>query len=104
MKNLILSLACFCSLSLATIAPTASYGQSSTMDSKKMKDKDGSLMMKDGKMMVMKNGSWMPMTMDMTMSNGAKVMVDGTVMMKDGKKKMMKNGECMKPDGMMKKM
>jgi hypothetical protein len=68
---------------------------------KKMKD---CIMMKDGKMWVMKGGKTMEMTKDMTLSNGSKVMTDGTVKMKDGKTMMMKDGESMMMNGKMKKM
>jgi len=63
--------------------------------------KDGCAMMKDNKMMTMKDGQMMPMDKDMTMSNGDKVMMDGRVMMKDGKEKMMKDGDMMDMDGKM---
>ncbi|MDB5282205.1 MAG: hypothetical protein JWO06_1280 [Bacteroidota bacterium] len=103
MKKLIAIAACCCVLSAATVMPVVSYAQESKMDSK-MKDKDGSAKMVDGKMMLMKNGSWTAMTSDVTMGNGTKVKTDGTVVMKDGKTKTLKNGDCVKPDGMVKKM
>jgi hypothetical protein len=59
--------------------------------------------MKDGKMMMMKDGQDMAMDKDMTMENGAKVMTDGTVIKKNGKKKTMKDGDMMTMDGKMKK-
>lgn len=68
---------------------------------KKMKD---CIMMKDGKMWVMKGGKTMEMSKDMTLANGTMVMTDGTVKMKDGKTMMMKDGESMMMNGKMKKM
>jgi hypothetical protein len=68
---------------------------------KKMKD---CVMMKDGKMWVMKGGKTMEMSKEMTLANGTKVMTDGTVTMKDGKTMMMKDGESMMMNGKMKKM
>ena len=65
--------------------------------------KEDMVMMKDGKMMMMKNGMMMPMEMDMTMSDGTKVMMDGKVMMKDGTTRMMMDGEAMTMDGKMTK-
>ena len=59
------------------------------------------LMMKGGQMMVRKNGETMPMMMDMTLSNGAKVMRDGKVMMADGTSRMMIDGEAITMDGKM---
>lgn len=70
----------------------------------KMAMKKDCMMMKDGKMMMMKNGETMPMTDDMTLTNGTMVMKDGTVKMKNGKEMMMKDGDCMYMDGKMKKM
>ena len=64
----------------------------------KMKD---CCMMKNGKMMVMKDGKTMPMTKDMVMTNGTKCMKNGECIMKDGKKMMMKDGDCMEMSGKM---
>ncbi|MEO7533502.1 MAG: DUF6799 domain-containing protein [Ferruginibacter sp.] len=58
-------------------------------------------MMKDGKMMVMKNGKTMPMTKDMTMKDGTKCMTNGEYTMKDGTKMTMKDGDCMDMNGKM---
>ncbi len=67
----------------------------------KMKD---CVMMKDGSMMIMKNGETMKMDKEMTMNNGTMVMSDGTVKMKNGKTMTMKDGDCMYMDGKMSKM
>lgn len=56
-------------------------------------------MMKEGKMMVMKDGKAIPMEKDMTMKNGTKCMMNGECIMKDGKKLRMKEGECMDMNG-----
>jgi len=69
-------------------------------DKEAMKDH---LMMKDGKMMVMKEGKTMMMEKEMMLKDGTKVMADGTVMMKDGKKMMMKNDDMITMDGKMMK-
>ena len=66
--------------------------------SKMMKD---CCMMKDGKMMVMKNGKTMPMEKDMVMKNGTTCMTNGECKMKNGKMMMMKEGECMDMSGKM---
>lgn len=58
-------------------------------------------MMKDGKMMVMKDGVSMPMEKDMVMKNGTTCMTNGECKMKDGKTMMMKEGECMDMNGKM---
>ncbi len=58
------------------------------------------VMMKDGNMMVCKDGKSMKMDKDMEMKNGTHVMKDGTVMMGD-KKMMMKDGDMMDMEGKM---
>ena len=57
--------------------------------------------MKDGKMMMMHGGKMMPMTKDMTMSDGTVCMADGTCKMKDGTTMKMTDGQCMMMDGKM---
>ena len=60
------------------------------------------VIMKRGKMMMMKAGKAMdPMTASMTMSNGAVVMVDGTVKLPDGQELRLKDGQMMMMDGKM---
>ena len=63
------------------------------------------VMMKDGKMFVLKDGQKTMMDANITMPNGTMVMKDGTLMMKDGSTKMMNEGDSMDKDGnMMKRM
>jgi hypothetical protein len=60
------------------------------------------VMMKDGKMMMMKDGKPSgAMDHDMSMSDGTKVMANGMVKMKDGKEMQMKDGMIMMMDGKM---
>lgn len=61
------------------------------------------VMMKDGKMMVIKGGKNMEMTQDMTLSDGTTVMKDGNIKMKDGKTTSLKNGDCIYMDGKIKR-
>lgn len=60
-------------------------------------------MMKNGKMVMVKDGKTMPMDKDMKMSNGTTCMVNGECIMKDGKKMTMKEGDCMDMSGKMDK-
>jgi Heavy metal binding domain len=60
-------------------------------------------MMKDGKMMQVKDRKMMPMEKDMVMDNGTTCMVNGECVMKDGKKMKMKEGDCMDVSGKMDK-
>lgn len=73
------------------------------MSKSSMKMKD-CVMMKDGKMMVMKGGQTMTMDKDMKMRNGTMVMTDGSVKMKHGKMMKMKDGDMMMMNGKMKTM
>ena len=64
----------------------------------KMKD---CVMMKGGKLMVMKGGKTTDMTESMNLSNGSVVNTDGTLTMSDGTSKQLKNGDCVYMDGKM---
>jgi hypothetical protein len=59
------------------------------------------IMMKAGKVMMIKEGKSMPLDKELTLGNGAKVTPDGAVTMKDGTKMMMKEGDMMSMDGEM---
>ena len=60
------------------------------------------VMMKGGKMMMMKDGNTTgPMDHEMTTTNGHKVMPDGTMKMPDGKDMRMQEGQIMTMDGKM---
>jgi hypothetical protein len=61
-------------------------------------------MMKNGKMVMEKNGTTSDMTEDVTLSNGTMVMKDGTVKTKDGKTITLKDGQCVYTDGKIKTM
>ncbi len=62
----------------------------------KMKD---CVMMKDGKMVVMKGGQTMAMDQDMTMSDGTVVTKDGTVKKSGGETLTLKDGQCVFMNG-----
>jgi len=60
------------------------------------------IMMKDGKMMMMKDGKPTgPMNQETKMSDGHKVMPDGTMKMNDGTEMRMQEGQMMTMDGKM---
>jgi len=59
------------------------------------------VVMKDGKMMMMQGDKTMPMTKEMTMTDGTKCLPDGTCLKNDGTKMTMTNGQCMMMDGRM---
>ena len=95
---------CLVALTTFSVLTIPSFAQEKKMDSKmgkmdhKMKD---CVMMKDGKMMVMKGGKTMAMDQSVTMSNGTTVMPDGSVKMKDGTTKMLKDGDYVYMNGKM---
>ena len=60
--------------------------------------KDSLMTMKDGKMMIVKNGAWMAMDAEVTCTNGRKVSVDGTISKKDKKRKL-EEGMMIDKDG-----
>ena len=82
----------------ATMTPAAT-DTSTAMNSSAMV-KDGMMTMKDGKMMVMKNGSWEEMKEEMTCTNGCKVKPNGEVT-KGDKKKTLTEGMMIDKDGQM---
>ena len=67
--------------------------------------KDGLMTMKDGKMMIVKDGAWVAMDATVTCTNGRKVDVNGEVTKGDKKRKMEegmmidKDGQIMDKDG-----
>ena len=56
-------------------------------------------MMKDGKMVMQKDGKITPMETAMTMENGTVCDINGECTTKEGKKMMMKEGDCMEMSG-----
>ena len=61
--------------------------------------KDDLVMMKKGKMMLVRNGEMKSMDMVVTMSNGTRVLMDGTIVMPDGTSRRLMDGEAMTMDG-----
>lgn len=62
----------------------------------KMKD---CVIMKEGKMTVMKDGKTTAMDKEMTLTDGTRIMPDGKVMMNDGSTKILKDGESIPLSG-----
>lgn len=81
---------------LSIFAITLSYGVFAQESTK--------IVMKDGKMMVKKNGEKTQLTQDTTLSNGTSVMLNGTVTTSDGNAVILKNGEFVNMDGSIGKM
>ncbi|MDB6055667.1 MAG: hypothetical protein JWN25_3190 [Verrucomicrobiales bacterium] len=60
--------------------------------------------MRDGKMLIMKDGDTTPMEKDLIMSNGATVSKDGKVKLKGAKTTTLKEGQIVQMDGMIRLM
>jgi hypothetical protein len=93
-------------LALALLLLAGRPAQSQTMPKGKghttMNMPDESMVMKNGKMMMMEHGKMTPMTADMTMSDGTICMTDGTCKYKNGTVMKMKDGDrCMMENGKM---
>jgi hypothetical protein len=94
-----------CLFVMFTGAAFAQSDSSGKMGGKMMHDKmKDCIMMKDGKMMVMRGGVSMMMDKDTTVGNGTMVMTNGMVKMTDGSTRMLKDGECVMPNGKVKMM
>lgn len=85
---------------LAVVILTLSFISTGFSADDKVMMKDH-IMMKDGKVMMIKEGKSMPLDKELTLGNGAKVTADGNVTMKDGTKMMMQEGHMMSMDGEM---
>ena len=84
----------------ATAAPaTTTAADSSASSSTTLKD--GLMTMKDGKMMIVKGGSWVAMDAPVTCTNGRKVDVNGEVS-KGDKKRKLEEGMMIDNDGQIK--
>lgn len=56
------------------------------------------IMMREGKVIVLRNGGEMPLEEEVTMSDGTRVMPNGQVLMADGTARMMREGETITMD------
>ena len=59
------------------------------------------VMMKEGKMIVMKDGKATAMDKDLDLANGDRIMIDGTIKTKDGTTRQLQEGEGVYMDGKM---
>jgi hypothetical protein len=59
--------------------------------------KEGSISMKDGKVMTVQSGEMKLLEEDITMEDGTRVTMDGTVVMIDGTTRKMREGETLYP-------
>ena len=64
-----------------------------------MEPQQDMVVMKKGKMMVVRHGETMPMNMVMTLTNGTRVAMDGTITLSDGTSRRLMDGEALTLDG-----
>ncbi len=77
----------------------AFLGAINAQEPKKTERKKDYVIMKDSKMMVMKDGKTATLDKEMTLADGTRVMADGKVMMADGSTKILKEGESIPLSG-----
>src|ERR1017187_3831665 len=77
---------------------TNSLTQNTTTQVHRMQNHDG-VMMKNGEVMVMKNGHASPLTQDLILADGTTVMADGRVKMKEGTTSTLQDGDYFRMDG-----
>ena len=89
----------------ATPAPATPAAADTTAAAAKPAMKDGMMTLKDGKMMILKDGAWVAMDAPVTCTNGRKVSLKGEVSKGDKKRKLEegmmidKDGQIMDKDG-----
>lgn len=87
--------------SLNSMSKDTSMNSMSSSSTESASVSGGSMTMKDGKMMMRKNGKWVLMDQQVTCTDGCKVKPNGELIMKDGKRMMMKEGMMITKDGHM---
>lgn len=92
-------------LLVAGTCTTAAVAQDTTKTTtpkmEKMHDMKDCVMMKDGKLIVMKGNSVTALDADLTLTNGTVVKTDGSVKSADGSAMKLKEGEAIDMDGKM---
>ena len=101
MKNLMVIAAL--AFSCCMVMPVAVHAQSSTDLSDNGNGKKDYMLMQNGKVMLVRNGQSVPITVEWTLKDGEKVQPDGTVTGKNGKKWTLKEGEIINMHGGVKK-
>jgi hypothetical protein len=96
MKKVLVSL-------LAMTLTAGVFAQDSTNAMNKMAPRQSheGVLMKDGKLLMMKNGQTTQLTSDLTLDNGTIVMANGSVKTKDGTTAILKEGDYVGMDGTM---
>ena len=85
-------------LSLGVFAQDSTNQTNPTTSQQSVKSHDG-VIMKDGKLLMVKNGQATQLTADLTLDNGTVVKSDGTVQAKDGTTTTLKEGDYVTMEG-----
>jgi hypothetical protein len=85
-------------LTLGVFAQDSANTMNKMAQKQNMQKHDG-VIMKDGKLLMMKNGQTTQLTSDLTLDNGTVVMTNGTVKAKDGSTTTLKEGDYVSMDG-----
>ena len=99
MKKVLVSLFAI-TLTLGAFAQDSTNGTNQMAQHPNMQKHDG-VIMRNGKLLMMKDGQTTQLTTDLTMDNGTVVMADGTVKTKDGTTTTLKDGDYVGMDGTM---
>jgi hypothetical protein len=86
------------SLTSGAFAQDSTNGSNNMSQMHQMQNHDG-VMMKNGKVMMRKNGQVSVLTQDLVLADGTTVMADGTVKLKDGTTATRQGGDYVKMDG-----
>ena len=85
-------------LTLGLFAQDSTNAMSKMAPNQNMQKHEG-VIMKGGKLLMMKNGQTTQLTTDMTLDNGTVVMTNGSVKAKDGSTTTLKEGDYISMDG-----
>jgi len=85
-------------LSLGVFAQDSTSATNNMNQKPRMQKHDG-VIMKDGKLLMMKDGQTTPLTTDLTLDNGAVVTTDGRVKSKDGTVTTLNEGDYVTIEG-----
>ena len=98
MKKVWISL-CALTLTIGVFAQDSSSSSNGTVQKNTMQKNETGVIMKDGKLLMMKDGQTTPLTSDLTLDNGAIVTADGNIKSKDGTVTTLKEGEYVTMEG-----
>jgi hypothetical protein len=100
MKKVWISL-CALTFTAVAFAQDSTSTSNVTVQKNAMQKNETGVIMKDGKLLMMKDGQTTQLTSDLTLDNGAIVTADGNIKSKDGTVTTLKEGEYVTMEGML---